>query len=61
MKRLLEIYNKVNRFGNENGMKLTILESGTISYEMEVLPKHLATPTTIHGFRYNNIVWLYTR
>ena len=49
MKKLLEIYNKVNLFGNENGMKLTIIEPGSISYEMEVLPKHLATPTTIHG------------
>ena len=49
MKKLLEIYNKVNLFGNENGMKLTIIEPGSISYEMKVLPKHLATPTTIHG------------
>ncbi len=49
MKKLLEIYNKVNQFGNENGMKLTIIKPGSISYEMEVLPKHLATPTTIHG------------
>ena len=30
-------------------MKLTIIEPGSISYEMKVLPKHLATPTTIHG------------
>ena len=49
MKKLLEIYNNVNLFGNENGMKLTIIEPGSISYEMKVLPKHLATPTTIHG------------
>ncbi|PCI93193.1 MAG: hypothetical protein COB15_16795 [Flavobacteriales bacterium] len=49
MKKLLDIYNKVNLFGNENGMKLTIIEPGSISYEMKVLPKHLATPTTIHG------------
>ena len=49
MKKLLDIYNKVNSFGNENGMKLTILEPGSIMYEMEVLQKHLATPTAIHG------------
>jgi len=49
LKKLLDIYNKVNLFGNENGMKLTIIEPGSISYEMKVLPKHLATPTTIHG------------
>ena len=30
-------------------MKLTVIEPGKISYEMEVLPKHLATPTAIHG------------
>ena len=30
-------------------MELTIIEPGNISYQMEVLPKHLATPTAIHG------------
>ena len=30
-------------------MKLTIIEPVKISYEMKVLPKHLATPTAIHG------------
>ncbi|PCJ28054.1 MAG: hypothetical protein COA97_01910 [Flavobacteriales bacterium] len=49
MEKLLEIYNQVNQFGKENGLKLTIVKSGKIIYEMEVLPKHLATPTTIHG------------
>jgi uncharacterized protein (TIGR00369 family) len=49
MEKLLEIYNKVNQFGNENGMKLTIVKPGEIIYEMEVLPKHLATPQIIHG------------
>ena len=49
MEKLLEIYNQVNQFGNENGLKLTIVKPGEIIYEMEVLPKHLATPKTIHG------------
>ena len=49
MEKLLEIYNQVNQFGQENGMKLTIVKPGEIIYEMEVLPKHLATPKTIHG------------
>ena len=49
MEKLLEIYNQVNQFGIENGMKLTIVKPGEIIYEMEVLQKHLATPTTIHG------------
>lgn len=30
-------------------MKLTIIKSGVITYEMEVLQKHLATPTAMHG------------
>lgn len=49
MEDLIEIYHKVNQFGRENGMKLTIVKPGEIIYEMEVLEKHLATKTTIHG------------
>ena len=49
MEKLLEIYNQVNQFGLENGIKLTVIKPGQITYEMEVLKKHLATPKTIHG------------
>jgi len=49
MEKLLKIYNQVNQFGRDNNLNLTIIEPGNISYEMEVLPKHLATPTVIHG------------
>ena len=49
MEKLLEIYNQVNQFGLENGFKLTVIKPGEITYEMEVLEKHLATPKTIHG------------
>ena len=49
MDKLLEIYNEVNQFGNDHNFKLTIVKPGEIIYEMEVLPKHLATPQTIHG------------
>lgn len=49
MEKLLEIYDQVNQFGKENGLKLTIVKPGEIIYEMEVLPKHLATPKIIHG------------
>lgn len=49
MEKLLEIYNKVNQFGLENGFKLNIIKPGEITYEMEVLEKHLATPKIIHG------------
>lgn len=49
MERLIEIYSKVNQFGIENDLKLTVIKPGEITYEMEVLEKHLATPKTIHG------------
>lgn len=49
MEDLIDIYHKVNHFGRENSMKLTIVNPGEIIYEMEVLEKHLATKTTIHG------------
>ena len=46
---LIEIYHKTNHFGNENGMKLTIIEPGHIEYRMEILKKHLATQKAAHG------------
>lgn len=49
MEKLLKIYNQTNQFGRENNLKLTVIKPGEITYEMEVLPKHLATPTVIHG------------
>lgn len=49
MQHLIEIYNQVNNFGRENNMKLTVVKPGEIIYEMEVLEKHLATVSTIHG------------
>ena len=49
MKQLLEIYDKVNIFGRENNLKLTIIKPGEITYEMTVIEKHLATPKVIHG------------
>lgn len=49
MEELLKIYNQVNQFGLENNFKLTVINPGEITYEMEVMPKHLATPTAIHG------------
>ena len=49
MEQLLEIYNQVNQFGRDNDMKLSIIKPGEITYEMNVVEKHLATPKTIHG------------
>lgn len=49
MEKLLSIYNQVNQFGLENDFELTIVKPGEILYNMEVLKKHLATPTAMHG------------
>ncbi len=49
MEKLLKIYNKVNQFGIENDLRLSIINEGTIEYRMLVKSKHLATPTTAHG------------
>lgn len=49
MQELIQIYNEVNKFGQEHNLELEIIEPGEIVYKMNVAPKHLATPTTIHG------------
>ena len=49
MEQLLEIYNQVNQFGTDNDMKLSIIKPGEVTYKMDVVEKHLATPKTIHG------------
>jgi len=49
MEKLLNIYNQVNQFGLENDLELSIIKPGEIVYKMEVVKKHLATPTAIHG------------
>jgi uncharacterized protein (TIGR00369 family) len=49
VENLLKIYNQVNQFGLENDLELIIIKPGEIVYKMEVLKKHLATPTAIHG------------
>lgn len=46
---LIELYNKVNNFGKENGLELTIVKPGEIIYEMTIQEKHLATVQTAHG------------
>ena len=49
MNRILKLYNKINRYGQINGLKLEVLSPGHIRYEMKVLDDHLATPIAIHG------------
>ncbi|HET6245855.1 MAG: PaaI family thioesterase [Bacteroidetes bacterium] len=49
MDRLLEIYNKINKYGEVNGMKVHVIEPGHIVYEMEIKDQHMATPIAAHG------------
>ena len=49
MDKILKIYNQVNQFGLENNLELSVIKPGEIVYTMEVVKKHLATPTAIHG------------
>jgi uncharacterized protein (TIGR00369 family) len=49
LKDLLAIYQKVNKFGEVNGMELTIVSPGEIIYQMVVKEIHMATPVAAHG------------
>tara|TARA_B100000780_G_C21034027_1_gene414691 strand:- start:198 stop:632 length:435 start_codon:yes stop_codon:yes gene_type:complete len=49
MHKILELYNKLNKFGADHNMEMTIIEPGHIVYKMEVQDKHMATPNAIHG------------
>ncbi len=46
---LIEAFNQMNNYGRENGMKLKVIEPGTIEYEMEIQEKHLSSPNNAHG------------
>lgn len=49
MHEIIEYYDLVNKFGQENGMKLRVLKEGEIEYEMDLLEKHEALPNYSHG------------
>ena len=46
---MMEIYNKINNYGRDNGMEAKLLEPGVVEYRMEVGEKHLSSPNTAHG------------
>ena len=48
-KDILRRYNETNHFGELLGMEYDILQSGEISYNIEVKKEHLATKTAAHG------------
>lgn len=49
MHEIIEYYNQVNKFGEQNGLKLKVIESGEIEYEMELTEEHEALPNYTHG------------
>lgn len=49
MHYMIEVYNRINLYAQENGMVLTVIEPGHIRYEMTVQQKHLSSPNTCHG------------
>ena len=49
MHPIIEVYNKINLFGQDHGMQLKVIKPGHIIYNMTVQERHLATPSTIHG------------
>lgn len=46
---ILNTYNTYNHYGNENGMRYTILHPGEIEYEFEIQEQHLSNPFAAHG------------
>ena len=49
MNKILEIYNQINQFGNDQGMTFKVIKPGEIEYRMTILEKHLATLEVVHG------------
>jgi uncharacterized protein (TIGR00369 family) len=46
---LLAGYNKVNAYGESNGMVLSVSAPGQAEYSMIIRPEHLSSPGTAHG------------
>jgi len=42
-------YNRINQYGQANGMTLTVPAAGHAEYRMVVQPEHLSSPGTAHG------------
>lgn len=46
---IIETYKRTNRFGDDLGMQLSIVQPGEIEYKLAVSDKHMATPVAAHG------------
>ena len=42
-------YNRINRYGQANGMMLQVPAPGQAEYQMVIRPEHLSSPGTAHG------------
>lgn len=49
MHQILELYNFINHFGNEQGMKYEVIKPGEIVYTMTVQDRHASGPGVAHG------------
>ena len=49
VKQLIELYEQTNTFGNNLGMKLTVIQPGKIQYQLKITDDHLAIPKVAHG------------
>jgi len=49
MHEIIEYYNQVNKFGEDHKLKLKVIQSGEIEYEMELEERHEALPNYTHG------------
>jgi uncharacterized protein (TIGR00369 family) len=46
---MVAAYNHMNRYGQANGMELSVPEPGQAEYRMTVREEHLSSPNTCHG------------
>ena len=46
---MVAFYNQINRYGQANGMVLTVPDAGRADYRMTVQLEHLSSPNTCHG------------
>lgn len=46
---LVAMYNQINRYGQANGMTLTVPAPGQAEYRMAIRDEHLSSPGTAHG------------
>lgn len=46
---MVAFYNQINRYGQANGMVLTVPTPGQAEYRMTIRDEHLSSPGTAHG------------